>query len=65
MSLLGILRCPFPAPDTEVTAMRHTTATPRRSWHALTAEQKQQRLAELRRRQQTDIELEVRRLQPR
>lgn len=45
--------------------MRHSTATPRRSWYALTREEKQQRLSELRRRQQADIELEVRRLQSR
>jgi hypothetical protein len=54
--------CP---PSTEVIVMRRTTATPRRTWNALTPEEKQQRLADLRRRQQSDIELEVRRLQSR
>ena len=32
----------------------------RRPWHALTAEEKQLRLAELRRRQQAQIEVELR-----
>jgi hypothetical protein len=32
------------------------------TWHALTSEQKQERLADLRRRQQLQIESEVRRL---
>ena len=34
--------------------------TRRRSWHALTEEEKQLRLEELRRRQQAEIELELR-----
>jgi hypothetical protein len=54
--------CP---PSTEVIVMRHANAAPRRTWHALTPEEKQQRLTDLRRRQQSDIELEVRRLQSR
>lgn len=42
----------------------HTTTAARRvsSWHALTPEQKQERLAELRQRQRLQIEAEVRRL---
>lgn len=41
--------------------MRTTTAAPRaRSWHALTPEQKQERLADLRQRQQLQIESEAR-----
>ena len=42
--------------------MRHGTTRPARTWHALSREQKQQRLGELRRRQQAQIELEVRAL---
>lgn len=42
--------------------MRHPTASRARSWHALTPEQKQARLAELRRRQQAQVEAEARRL---
>lgn len=41
--------------------MRTTTVAPRApSWHALTPEQKQERLAELRQRQQLQIEAEAR-----
>lgn len=43
--------------------MRHPTAPRARSWHALTPEQKQARLAEPRRRQQSQVEAEARRLQ--
>jgi hypothetical protein len=43
--------------------MRHPKAHRPTAWHALTFEQKQERLAELRRRQQAQIELEARRLQ--
>jgi hypothetical protein len=39
--------------------------TRRRPWHALTPEEKQLRLDELRRRQQTQIELELRLLRRR
>jgi hypothetical protein len=42
--------------------MRHRAARGVRTWHALSREEKQARLAELRRRQQSQIELEVRRL---
>lgn len=42
--------------------MRHRTTSRSGGWRALTPEQKQQRLADLRRRQQAQIELEVRRL---
>ena len=44
--------------------MRHQKAT-RTTWHVLTPEEKQERLTELRRRQQAQIELEVRRLRHR
>ena len=40
--------------------MRHQT--PLRTWNALSIEEKQQRLSEMRRRQQTQIEVEARRL---
>ena len=36
--------------------------THRNTWHALSIEEKQERLSELRRRQQAQIEIEVRRL---
>ena len=39
-----------------------TRSTRRSPWHALSIEEKQERLAELRRRQQAQIEIEVRRL---
>jgi hypothetical protein len=42
--------------------MRHTSEHRTNAWHALSVEQKQERLAELRRRQQAQIEREVRRL---
>ncbi len=41
--------------------MRHPK-TYRSTWHALSLEEKQERLSELRRRQQAQIEIEVRRL---
>ena len=41
--------------------MRHQN-TSRHGWHALSVDEKQARLSEMRRRQQTQIELEVRRL---
>jgi hypothetical protein len=40
--------------------MRHRAAPGRRTWHALSPEQKQERLAEWRRRQQARVELEAR-----
>ena len=40
-------------------------STRRSTWHALSVEEKQERLAELRRRQQAQIEIEVRRLRHR
>jgi hypothetical protein len=43
--------------------MRHQKAHRPTAWHDLSLEEKQERLAELRRRQQAQIELEVRRLQ--
>lgn len=43
--------------------MRHPTARRARTWHALSPEQKQARLADLRRRQQAQVESEARRLQ--
>jgi hypothetical protein len=46
--------------------MRHQTATARHAaWRALPPAEKQERLAELRRRQQAQIEIEVRRLRHR
>ncbi|MCW2795497.1 hypothetical protein [Nocardioides sp.] len=42
--------------------MRHQIEHRRRTWHSLTPEQKQERLRDLRRNQQAQIELEVRRL---
>jgi hypothetical protein len=39
------------------------TRTTRRSWHSLTRDEKRLRVTELRRRQQHDIEVELRRLQ--
>jgi len=41
--------------------MRHQN-TSRHGWHALSVDEKQARLSEMRRRQQAQIELEVRRL---
>jgi hypothetical protein len=43
--------------------MRYPVPTRAGSWRALTPEQKQERLRELRRRQQVQIELEARLLQ--
>jgi hypothetical protein len=43
--------------------MRHRTPSRTGGWRALTPEEKQERLADLRRRQQAQIELEARRLQ--
>lgn len=40
--------------------MTTTQLTGRRGWHALSAEEKQLRLEELRRRQQAQIEVELR-----
>jgi hypothetical protein len=45
--------------------MSHTRAPRSSTWHALSVEEKQERLADLRRRQQTQIEVEVRRLRHR
>jgi len=45
--------------------MRHTRAPRTNAWHALSVEEKQERLSELRRRQQAQIETEVRRLRNR
>jgi hypothetical protein len=42
--------------------MRHQIEHRRRTWHSLTPEQKQERLRDLRQRQQDLIELEARRL---
>jgi hypothetical protein len=42
--------------------MQNTAPGPRESWRALTVEEKQRRLEQLRREQQRQIELEVRRL---
>ena len=42
--------------------MRQQVTVQRRPWHALTEEEKQERLAELRERQQRQIEREARRL---
>lgn len=42
--------------------MRRPSSLRRRDWHALSREQKQERLAGLRRRQQVQVELEARRL---
>ncbi|MFC4782853.1 hypothetical protein ACT8ZV_00130 [Nocardioides sp. MAHUQ-72] len=42
--------------------MRTASSTGQRVWHTLTPEQKQDRLAELRRRQQLQVEVEARRL---
>jgi len=39
------------------------TRTTRRSWHSLTRDEKRLRVTELRRHQQHDIEVELRRLQ--
>ena len=43
--------------------MRTGSQAGTRVWHTLTPEQKQARLAELRRRQQDQLEVEARRLQ--
>ena len=40
--------------------MRHPNT--RRTWHALSVDEKQERLSEMRRRQQAQIEVEARRL---
>jgi len=45
--------------------MSDTRAPRTTTWHALSVEEKQERLAELRRRQQSQIEIEVRRLRHR
>ncbi|MCW2767052.1 MAG: hypothetical protein JWO11_3011 [Nocardioides sp.] len=42
--------------------MRHQIQHRRRTWRSLTPEQKQERLRDLRRHQQAQIEFEVRRL---
>jgi hypothetical protein len=42
--------------------MPHPAPRPRQSWRGLSVEEKQQRLATLRRQQQRQIELELRRL---
>ncbi len=42
--------------------MSNTRAPRTNAWHALSVEEKQERLADLRRRQQAQIEIEVRRL---
>jgi hypothetical protein len=45
--------------------MKQQLEVRRRSWHALSDEEKQERLAEVRRRHQAQIEVEARRLRQR